>query len=136
VTTPVPIRNRLNVLEALRNAATIAGAAKAVGFTIPELRSYVRAQHLHNALIRLENGNGANRHPGFKPFMLGERLFDGAAVIVKREANCPRGTAQWRFRFVVCGHEHVMPSIRIRVNAKNGAVPKCPACCGKGAERE
>lgn len=128
MSTPVPIRNRLDVLDAMRKATTLAEAAKSVSFTVSELRSYCWSQHMHAAYIRLERGRAPNHHPGFKPFAPAQRLFGGAATIVKRERNAPTGNAQWRIALTACGHEIVREAIRIRADEKLDRMPRCPVC--------
>jgi len=127
MSTPVPIRNRATVLEAIRRGPTLAAAAKSVSLSVNELRHFARSQHMHNAFIRLERGTGANTHPGFKD-MTGKVIFSGSAVVIAREQNAPTGNARWKLRLTACTHEMTLEAIRIRQHEKLGTVPKCPAC--------
>jgi hypothetical protein len=124
VTTPVPVRNRLDVLAALRSSTTVVEAAAKLGLTIPELRAFAHRRHMGLALARLERPS-RDAHPKLQD-MTGRALAGGSIVVVERAGAAGHGNAQWRIRFTACGHLALREGIRLRADEKAGARPRCP----------
>ena len=124
----VPVRNRMDVLAVLRTAKSVELAAKALGFTVTELRSYCGATHMMAAWAKLERGK-SHVHPGFKPGMEGTVIADGAGVVEERAENDGHGNARWRILWKACGHRSTVAGIQLRASLKNGDKSRgCPVC--------
>ena len=130
MTDVVPVRNRLDVLNALQSAPTLAAAAKILGLDPKTLRSLAYRMHMGAALLRFD-GRARDAHPGLID-MTGKVLFGGALVVERRAGTEGNGNARWSCRFTVCGHFALFLGIALRSKKR---CPRCPTCSRQGAAR-
>lgn len=124
MTDQVPVRQRSAVLHAIRVAKTVEEAARAIGFTMNELRAYARGQGMAAALARLEREGGSIVHPCFVE-MTGKTL--AGVTVLDRTANQDGNTA-WNVRHTTCGHVDIKQGIQLRAYEKKGLAVSCGVC--------
>lgn len=122
----VPVRNRLDVLAAIRESTTLADAAKRLSLDPKALRSLAYKMHMGAALLRFD-GRSRDAHPGLVD-MTGRELFGGALVVERRAGTQGNGNARWSCRFKACGHFALFLGIALRAAKR---CPRCPTCHGK-----
>jgi hypothetical protein len=108
-------RSNSSIIRAVKEAGTIAGAARLLGIKGESLRKAIIRRGLRDAVENVRK----RRHPAFVD-MTGKVCGDW--TVLERAANTSNGNAQWLCKHS-CGHHQVVQGIALR-----SGPPRCKGC--------